>query len=151
MSSHRESETVLPGRRPATSACLAKSACGPYSYAHLSFRHLVDCIASENKSSVQLQTTGHRTDGNRDPGNNHRNPQHSHKELSLLAKSGVAVEKVHFSQNSRNLGDRKCLSDPRKSIVGLPDAILFLRISWTRVLQQPQALSLIENCSQTGE
>src|ERR1039457_6627155 len=87
MSSHRESETVLPGRRPATSACLAKSACGPYSYAHLSFRHLVDCIASENKSSVQLQTTGHRTDGNRDPGNNHRNPQHSHKELSLLAKS----------------------------------------------------------------
>jgi hypothetical protein len=34
-----------------------------------------------------------------------------------LALTGVAVEKVHFSQNSRNLGDRKCLGNPRKSFV----------------------------------
>src|ERR1035437_766579 len=33
--------------------------------------------------------------------------------------SGVGVEKVHFSQNSRNLGDRKCLGKPRKSFVGI--------------------------------
>jgi len=45
-----------------------------------------------------------------------------------------------FVPNSRNLGDRKCLGDPRKSIVGLPDAILFLRISWEGVFQQPQAI-----------
>jgi hypothetical protein len=37
----------------------------------------------------------------------------------------VAVEKLHFLQNSRNLGDRKCLGKSRKSFVGHPDAILF--------------------------
>jgi len=50
-----------------------------------------------------------------------------------------------FVPNTRNWGDRKCLGDPRKSIVGLPDAILFLRISWERVFQQPQAIALMEN------
>jgi hypothetical protein len=46
-------------------------------------------------------------------------------------------------QNSRNLGDRKCPSDPRKSIVGLPDAISFLRISWEGVFQHPRLLSTV--------
>ena len=35
------------------------------------------------------------------------------------------VEKVHFPQNSHNLGDRKCLEKLRKPFVALPDAILF--------------------------
>jgi hypothetical protein len=42
-----------------------------------------------------------------------------------LLQSGVAVEKLHFSQNSENLGDRKCLGKPRKSFLGHPNAILF--------------------------
>jgi hypothetical protein len=50
----------------------------------------------------------------------------------------VGVEKVHFSQNSENLGDRKCLGKPRKSFVGHPSAILFLRISLEGVFQQPR-------------
>jgi hypothetical protein len=54
----------------------------------------------------------------------------------------VGVEKVRFSQNSQNFGDRKCLGDPRTSLVGLPNAILFLRISGQEVFQQPQAISL---------
>jgi hypothetical protein len=44
-------------------------------------------------------------------------------------KSGVAVEKVRFSQNSENLGDRKYLEKLRTSFVGHPNAILFSRIS----------------------
>src|SRR6267143_7000237 len=52
-------------------------------------------------------------------------------------KTGVDVEKVHFPQNSRNLGDGKCLGKLRKSFVGHPDAILFLRISRERVFQHP--------------
>jgi hypothetical protein len=64
-----------------------------------------------------------------------------HRQLTL---SGVAVEKLHFRQNSENLGDRKCLGKPRTSFLGHPDAILFLRISRERVFQQPQAISLIE-------
>jgi hypothetical protein len=56
--------------------------------------------------------------------------------------SGVAVEKLHFPQNSQNLGDRKCLGKPRTSFVGRPDAILFLRISREGVFQQLQATSL---------
>src|SRR2546430_16283232 len=59
-----------------------------------------------------------------------------------LAKSGVGVEKVHFPQNSENLGDRKCLGKSRKSFVGHPDAILFLRISQKGVFQQPQAITV---------
>jgi hypothetical protein len=37
----------------------------------------------------------------------------------------VGIEKVDFPQNSKNLRDRKCLPEPRKSFVGHPDAILF--------------------------
>jgi hypothetical protein len=48
------------------------------------------------------------------------------------------VEKVHFPQNSQILGDRKYLGKLRKSFVGLPDAILFLRISRERVFQHPR-------------
>jgi len=50
-----------------------------------------------------------------------------------------------FVSNKQNWGDRKCLPDPRRSIVGPPDAILFLRISRVGFFQQPQAISLIEN------
>jgi hypothetical protein len=53
----------------------------------------------------------------------------------------VGVEKVHFSQNSQNLGDRKCLGKLRKSFVGHPSAILFLRISREGVFQQPRLFS----------
>src|ERR1022692_5038476 len=48
-----------------------------------------------------------------------------------------------FVPNRQNLGDRKCLPNPRRSIVGLPDAILFLRISWEGVFQQPRLISSI--------
>jgi hypothetical protein len=37
-----------------------------------------------------------------------------------------------------NLGDRKCLPDPRRSFIAHPDAILFWRISWEGVFQQPR-------------
>jgi hypothetical protein len=57
-------------------------------------------------------------------------------------KTGVAVEKVHFPQNTQHLGDGKCLGKPRKSFVGHPDAILVLRISREGVFQQQQAISL---------
>jgi hypothetical protein len=52
-----------------------------------------------------------------------------------MLKSGVGVEKIHFPQDSQNLGDRKCLGKPRESFVGHPDAFLFLRISREGVLQ----------------
>jgi hypothetical protein len=58
----------------------------------------------------------------------------------------VAVEKVHFSQNSRNLGDRKCLGKPRKSFVGHPNAILFLRISREGVFQHPRLITTVILC-----
>jgi hypothetical protein len=51
-----------------------------------------------------------------------------------------------FVPNSRNLGDRKCLGDPRKSIVGLPDAILFLRILQEGVFQQPRLVTPTDPC-----
>jgi hypothetical protein len=35
----------------------------------------------------------------------------------------VAVEKFAFSEESRKLGDRKCLGELKKSSVELPDAI----------------------------
>jgi hypothetical protein len=38
----------------------------------------------------------------------------------------VGVEKLHFSQNGENLGDRKCPGKPRKSFVGLPKRKGFL-------------------------
>jgi hypothetical protein len=47
----------------------------------------------------------------------------------------VAVEKLHFLQTSKNLGDRKCLGKLRKSFVGHPDTILFSQISRGRVFQ----------------
>jgi hypothetical protein len=62
-------------------------------------------------------------------------------------KTGVAVEKLAFVPNSRNLGDRKCLGDPRKSLVGLPNAISFLRFSWEGVFQHPRLLTSV---NQTG-
>jgi hypothetical protein len=49
----------------------------------------------------------------------------------------VAVEKLAFSEESRNLGDRKRLGEVEKSFVELPDAKQFLRILGERVFQQP--------------
>jgi hypothetical protein len=53
----------------------------------------------------------------------------------------VAVEKLAFSEESRNLGDRKRLGEVEKSFVELPDAKQFLRILGERVFQQPQDFS----------
>jgi len=39
-----------------------------------------------------------------------------------MVRSGVAVEKLAFSEESRNLRDRKCLGDCEKSFLELPDA-----------------------------
>jgi hypothetical protein len=50
-------------------------------------------------------------------------------EFGWLAKPGVAVEKLLFSQNSRNLGDRKCSPKWRSSFVGLPIAKFFRPLS----------------------
>jgi hypothetical protein len=55
--------------------------------------------------------------------------------------TGVGVEKVQFPQNNENLGDRKCLEKLKKSFVGHPSAILFLRISREGVFQQPRLVS----------
>jgi hypothetical protein len=59
-----------------------------------------------------------------------------------MSRTGVAVEKVGFSEKSRKSGDRKCPGDWEKSFVELPDAIQFLQIPSERVFQQPQGLSL---------
>src|SRR5438552_14387318 len=48
-----------------------------------------------------------------------------------------------FIPNSQNWGDRKCLGDPTKSIVGHPDAFLFLRISRKGVFQQPRLITTV--------
>ena len=56
----------------------------------------------------------------------------------------MAVEKVRFSENSGNLGDRKCLGKLRKSFVGLPNVKFFRPFSGEGVFQQPQAISLID-------
>ena len=61
----------------------------------------------------------------------------------------MGVEKVHFPQNSQDLGDRKCLGKLRKSFVGLSDAILFLRLSRERVFQHPQAITLSDPLTRT--
>jgi hypothetical protein len=60
-----------------------------------------------------------------------------------LDRAGVLrdVEKLHFLQNSKNLGDRKCLGKLRKSFVEHPDTILFSRISRERVFQHPRDIS----------
>jgi hypothetical protein len=65
---------------------------------------------------------------------NRRNP-------SSWRKQAWGVEKLHFLQNSKNLGDRKCLGKLRKPFVGHPDTILFWRISRERVFQHPQAFT----------
>jgi hypothetical protein len=53
----------------------------------------------------------------------------------------VGVEKVHFPQNSQNLGDGKCLGKPRKSFVGLPIAKFFRAFSGDGVFQQPRLVT----------
>jgi hypothetical protein len=54
----------------------------------------------------------------------------------------VGVEKSPFSSKLPKFGDRKSLGKPRKSFVGHPDAILFLRISRERVFQhQPRNIT----------
>ncbi len=45
-----------------------------------------------------------------------------------LLLEGVAVEKLGFCQNSRNLGDSKCPPNRGSSFVGLPIAKFFLRV-----------------------
>jgi hypothetical protein len=55
----------------------------------------------------------------------------------------VGVEKVHFPQNSQDLGDGKCLGKPRKSFVGLPIAKFFRAFSGDGVFQQPRWFSSI--------
>jgi hypothetical protein len=42
-----------------------------------------------------------------------------------IVTSPEAVEKVRFSQNSQNFGDRKCLPEARTLPVGLPNAKFF--------------------------
>jgi hypothetical protein len=59
----------------------------------------------------------------------------------FLSLTGAAVEKLQVLQNSKNLGDRKCLGKLRKSFVGHPDTILFWRISRERVFQHLQAIT----------
>src|SRR6266481_10050082 len=67
---------------------------------------------------------------------NRRNP-------SSWRKQAWGVEKLHFLQNSKNLGDRKCLGKLRKSLVGHPDTILFSRISRERVFQHPRLVTSV--------
>jgi hypothetical protein len=62
--------------------------------------------------------------------------------LGLLIKEAWVLKNSVFAPNRHQLGDRKCLLNARRSIVGLPDAILFLRISRVGVFQQPQAIAL---------
>jgi hypothetical protein len=71
------------------------------------------------------------------------------KAMGLAAAQEIGWRKIPwllknslFVSNSQNRGDRKCLPDPRKSIVGLPDAILFLRILRVGVFQHPLPISL---------
>jgi hypothetical protein len=52
-------------------------------------------------------------------------PSPSGKGLRNCCNQGVAVEKLQFLRNSRNLGDRKCLGKPGKSFVGLRRAEFF--------------------------
>ena len=53
----------------------------------------------------------------------------------------MGVEKLGFSEKSRESGNRKCLGDWEKSFVELPDAKQFLRNRGERVFQQPQDFS----------
>ena len=49
--------------------------------------------------------------------------------IGSLVLNPVGVEKVHFLQNSQNLGDGKCLGKPRKSFVEVPIAKFFRAFS----------------------
>src|SRR5208282_5387533 len=67
----------------------------------------------------------------------HRHNAHCERYRLWLLKNSVSAP------NKQNLGDRKCLGDLRKSLVGLPDAISFLRISREGVFQQPRLSTTI--------
>jgi hypothetical protein len=60
----------------------------------------------------------------------------------LIGDNRLGVEKLDFSEIRGNLGDRKFLTERKKSFVGHPGAIQFLRISGRRVFQQPQAFTI---------
>jgi hypothetical protein len=68
--------------------------------------------------------------------------------MEATGRTGVAVEKVRFPQNSKQLGDRKCLGKLRKSFVGHPDAILSWRILRKGVFQQPRLFTTMINKQQ---
>ncbi len=53
----------------------------------------------------------------------------------------MSVEKLLFRQNSRNLGDGKCLAKRRLSFVGLPIAKFFRPFSCEAVFQQPRLVT----------
>src|SRR6266851_3907685 len=57
--------------------------------------------------------------------------------------TGVGVEKVQFAPKQPKIGGYKMSRKLRKSFVGHPSAISFLRISRGGVFQQPQALSQV--------
>jgi hypothetical protein len=74
-----------------------------------------------------------------------RFPLVSTNELSQarqLLRTDVAVEKVQFSPEQPKFGGYKMPRKFRKSFVGHPGAILFLRISAEGVFQQPQTIAL---------
>jgi hypothetical protein len=58
-----------------------------------------------------------------------------------MLRTWVPVEKVSFLKKRRKMGDRKCLGDPRKSLLGHPGAILFLAFSFGRLFQQALGIS----------
>ena len=58
--------------------------------------------------------------------------------------TSVGVEKVCFSQNGRNFGDRQCLTEAQTSLVGLPNAKFFRSFFPEWVFQHPQAFTLID-------
>src|SRR5580700_10120703 len=78
-----------------------------------------------------------------------RNPlRTNYLKMILVVRIPVAVEKLAFSEESLNLGDRKCLGDSGKSFIELPDAKQFLRNRSERVFQQPPLFSTpVSNCS----
>jgi hypothetical protein len=66
-------------------------------------------------------------------------------------QTGVAVEKVHFSRNSRNFGDRQFPAKPGKPFVGIPNAKFCRPFSGEGVFQQPQAMfSPLEKIRKSG-
>ena len=80
-------------------------------------------------------------------------PEQSNEQVPFLSSSylppatvvanPVAVEKLLFCQNSRNLRDSKCPSNRRPSFVGLPIAKFFLRVFGEGVFQKPLPITLI--------